>query len=1265
MMTVHVLHAGDGYTYLTRQVASGDHQPLRGEKLSDYYLAEGNPPGRWVGTGRTAMDVDGPVSEAQMKALFGSGVHPDAEARIRSAMARGVCLEDAQGSVRLGRRFPVMDHSGQVWRDRLDTAYQEFHAAHARRPERGPERDLVRWNVASDLFRETHEREPADDGELKAFVARAAKPPRQPVAGVDLVFTPVKSVSTLWALGEERVRRQVEQAHEAAWQRALAYLEEHAALTRTGAAGIAQVETRGLVAAAFDHPDSRTGDPNLHTHVAVSAKVQGLDGKWRALDLRVLHAMAVSASETYNTAIEDELRTRLGVQFVERESHRGRLPVREIDGIPQELLAVFSSRRKEIEQGYQSALETYRDTHGHDAPRHVQYQLAQEATLAHRPDKGRPRSWADARAQWLAQAQDVLRRRPFGGGLEVEALIHSVVGHGVQEAVLEDDAVSDLARRAVESVAESRSTWTRWHVQAQVQRLTRPLAVTPDARDRLVAEVTARALGRECLLLAAPEANPVPDALARGDGESVYTVHGDARYTSERLILAVEDRLLAAAATRTSTATAGPVLDAAQARLEDSHGRAFDAGQAGLARAFVCDDRRLVVGVGPAGTGKTTAMQLTAAALALDGRRLVAVAPSAKSAAVLGREIGVPATTLAKLLHTHEHCAATGTPVPAGLQLRRGDVVLVDEAGMAGTPALGRLLDLAERCGALVRLLGDPMQLSAVEAGGALRLLAHSGRAEHLDRVHRFTDPAEARATLGLRRGHPSALGFYEANDRITDGSREAMIEEVYDAWRQDLTAGRATLMVSASTIEVAALSARARCDRVAAGDVEADGVALHDGNLAGVGDLVVTRQNQRLLTVHGGRDFVKNGDLWQVTGRHPDGDLDLRHRGHAGTVRLPAGYAAEHVELGYATTVHRAQGMTVEAGHVLVDKTMSREAFYVAMSRGRTSNRAYVVTDEAIDVDLHIPPGPPLDPVAVLRGVLAREGSERSATETLAAALESAESLATLVPRYVDACARAVITDGLEEAVRAGLRDAGGRTLEERVADARSWRRLLVSCGGENPRERVAEAVRSRLLGGPDEVRDPAAVLAWRVTNLDVDGAPPSAVDRFRPAWLLPPPPGLTTDPIRAWASRQDRLVTGRVAALVERVAEQPPRWADGIPSRPEGGPPRDRWESDVGLVAAYRDQLRIPDDVDGCEVPARAGGGSETEPLVRAAWRRLQPEPGPRPGAPAGVNERLRALVARPAPDGDRRTDRVRAAAPRGDDLRRPVPIERGPRL
>jgi hypothetical protein len=236
----------------------------------------------------------------------------------------------------------------------------------------------------------------------------------------------------------------------------------------------------------------------------------------------------------------------------------------------------------------------------------------------------------------VAQAREVLARGPFGRSSDVEGTIGAVLANDIRTWQSDEYAVSDLARRAVEAVAVSRSTWTRWHVEAEVQRLTRPLAVTPDARGTLGAEVTARAMTGECLLLAAPETNAAPDALRRRDGESVYSVHGMARYTSERLILAVEDRLLAAAAEHTPTATADPVLHAARARLEAAHTLTFDPAQIDLARSFICDDRRLVVGVGPAGTGKTTAMQLTAEALAADGRRLVAVAPSARAAAVLG-----------------------------------------------------------------------------------------------------------------------------------------------------------------------------------------------------------------------------------------------------------------------------------------------------------------------------------------------------------------------------------------------------------------------------------------------------------------------------------------------------------------------------------------------------------------------------------------------------------------------------------------------------
>lgn len=201
--------------------------------------------------------------------------------------------------------------------------------------------------VAVELFTQTRGRAPHDDDELRRFANQAAAKPPQPVAGYDLVFTPAKSVSIVWALGDADVRRAVEAGHESAWRATFDYLERHAALTRTGAGGIAQIDTHGLTAAAFDHRDSRLGDPNLHTHVALSTKVRGVDGDWRSLDGRVLHDLATAASEHYNTRVEDELRSRLGLRFVDRPTRA--CPVREVDVIPRELIRAFSRRRAGIE----------------------------------------------------------------------------------------------------------------------------------------------------------------------------------------------------------------------------------------------------------------------------------------------------------------------------------------------------------------------------------------------------------------------------------------------------------------------------------------------------------------------------------------------------------------------------------------------------------------------------------------------------------------------------------------------------------------------------------------------------------------------------------------------------------------------------------------------------------------------------------------------------------------------------------------------------
>ena len=128
--------------------------------------------------------------------------------------------------------------------------------------------------MATRMFAENHGAPPLDDRELAGFVARASRQATNAVAGYDLTFSPVKSVSALWALAPREVADQVRAGTRRAVADTLGWLEREVAFTRVGHAGARQVDVRGLVAAAFTHRDSRAGDPDLHTHLAVSNKSQ-------------------------------------------------------------------------------------------------------------------------------------------------------------------------------------------------------------------------------------------------------------------------------------------------------------------------------------------------------------------------------------------------------------------------------------------------------------------------------------------------------------------------------------------------------------------------------------------------------------------------------------------------------------------------------------------------------------------------------------------------------------------------------------------------------------------------------------------------------------------------------------------------------------------------------------------------------------------------------------------------------------------------------
>jgi len=210
------------------------------------------------------------------------------------------------------------------------------------------------------------------------------------------------------------------------------------------------------------------------------------------------------------------------------------------------------------------------------------------------------------------------------------------------------------------------------------------------------------------------------------------------------------------------------------------------------------------------------------------------------------------------------------------------------------------------------------------------------------------------------------------------------MLDLLFDGWRADTRAGRRSLMLAADRQTVAHLNTLARAHRITAGQVRTDReTPLADGSKVAVGDVVVTRLNDRNLATGTGRGWVKNGDEWTVHAVGEDGSLTVRRGADGGVSVLPASYAAEHLELGYATTAHRAQGRTIDTAHAYVTATTLREPLYVMATRGRETNRLYV--DTAYDPDHDTSHGrPDQAPVGdVLRAVIANTGADLSAHET------------------------------------------------------------------------------------------------------------------------------------------------------------------------------------------------------------------------------------------------------------------------------------------
>ena len=965
----------------------------------------------------------------------------------------------------------------------------------------------IRFRVGGELYRAQRGIEPTH-AQLRQFIAENSKKHQTAIAGFDLVFTPSKSVSIAWGLGDKELRKSIEAAHEHAIQDVVRHLESNVVMTRRGHNGIRQIDTKsGIIGTKFRHYDSRAGDPNLHDHVVIANRVEGADDKWSSIDGRTLYQYGVECSELYNSRVQQYVTEKTGLQF-EPRMQNGK-PIHEIVGISDETIRAFSSRRGDISAELDKVKAKFIDDNGYEPSEKQLIKLAQQATLATRPAKSEARSLEDLHTEWVAAAHALS-----------EHGVHVPVDHQLAESLKNaslnyEQSVLQGARQEAYStpleahtdavlsrLEEARSTWRRTHINAETTRYVRELGLNETQDKGLISSIR-QSIVEDSLLLHIKDTRLTPREYLRKDGTSQYQRIDAELFTSER-VLAAENKILDAASRAVIPASTVDVFElAAQKRRIElaTQGHTLPAGQEAMARAFATSDKFLVVGIGAAGAGKTSSTRLAVDAIEASGNRVIGMAPTAAAAAVMRSEMRINADTVDKILTDWQSGKKS-------LDVRPGDVLLVDEAGMIATPKMEKILTLAQERGALVRALGDYRQLSAVGSGGALRLVDREIGAVHLDELFRFKNPEEAAATLSLREpplvGTDKPFEWYKDNNRVVAGDADAMIEDVFRKYSADVTAGKQSIMIASTNETVTRLNDLAQAHAIEHGQVNTGtgAVALHNSSRAHVGDTIVTRKNARRLIVNSGQDFVKNGDLWRVTGLHDDGRITAQHTGHGGKVTLPASYVEQSVELGYAATIHRAQGSTVDTAHALVDASTDRAGAYVALTRGRENNQLYVSLADGEKRD---------DVLDRITGAYERDLTVHETVDQLRA---EHRNIASLIAQHEDISELAVqkvmepyLMEGMSRVTEHPVRDKdSGQIIDHTpangVEDAKAvlaspaWPALAHDMGeayraGVDPAALVERAYSYRPLEASDqgaEAKDYAAVMQWRVEKLNVD---------------------------------------------------------------------------------------------------------------------------------------------------------------------------------
>jgi conjugative relaxase-like TrwC/TraI family protein len=764
---------------------------------------------------------------------------------------------------------------------------------------------------------------------------------RSAVPAFDVVLRPTKSVSVLYGLGDAATGRTVLAAHHAGVREAVGYLDGHLG-ARRGHGGVQHVSGQGLLAVGFDHRTSREGDPLLHTHLVVANRVQGPDGRWTALDGRDVYRHRLAADAIYRATYQCELVRTLGVEWTVADTHGNR----ELAGMPQDLVRGFSKRTGQIDAELDRLTAEGRER----TPRLVKWTV-------HATRKPKEHEATDTLyGRWR---QEAAKR-----GVDADTLVRTVTGRTCdrgQDRTVSAEAIDRLFDRLAgpEGLTATASTFARPDVLVALG------AGLAGATRTELEELADRYLAERAVSMVADRAL-------------------EERRWSTPDLLAVEQRLVAAATGWTGEQTAVVSHQAVRDALAAHPTAGQD--QAAMVRDVCQGDAGVAVVVGRAGTGKTFALGIARHAWQLDGYRLLASAPTGIATVSLQGEGFEEVATCDRLLGD----------LDAGRErLDARTVLVVDEAGMLGSRKLARLLDHAQQAQAKVALVGDDRQLAPIDAGGGFRALRLRLGASELTENRRQHQAWEREALELVRSGLvEEAVAAYQAHDRVVAADSKpaatlALLQDWWTAWQQaDHDPTQEVIVLAARRAEVDRLNTACQELLAARGRLGADRLQVQDRQLA-VGDRVVCGHNAigGLGVANGSRGTVTSVDphartlAIQLDGRDgwevvlPRSYLDGRGRGERN----------RRVDLAYATTGHRAQGLT--RGRALVRLTGSEDVnwLYVQLSRARQDTRLYAVVgpEPQGSGELDLPDREQPDGYLQLAQALSRTGGQTLAMDT------------------------------------------------------------------------------------------------------------------------------------------------------------------------------------------------------------------------------------------------------------------------------------------